>query len=123
MADNSKDNNINEQVFRPWGYYRVIAKGDGYEVKVIHVNQGGQLSVQSHNHRAEHWVVAFGKAKARSGDKTFELEVGQSLDITVHAIHSLANPFDKDLEIIEVQLGALLSEDDIIRYSDIYGRA
>lgn len=112
-----------DNVIRPWGYFRVISEGKNYAVKIIHVNVGQQLSVQSHNHRAEHWVVASGRAKVLLNDKEAILEVGQSIDIPIKAVHSLGNPFDKDVEIIELQMGKIISEDDIIRYSDIYGRS
>ena len=111
-----KNSTIGENITRPWGFYRVIAQGKNYASKVIHVNIGERLSVQSHNHRAEHWVVACGRAKV------LFLEVGQSVDIPVKTIHSLANPYEEDLEIIELQMGEIISEDDITRYSDIYGR-
>jgi len=113
---------IGENIIRPWGFYRVIAQGKGYAAKVIHVNLGQKLSVQSHNYRSEHWVVACGSAHVLLNDKEMTLDVGQSIDIPVKAIHSLSNTTDKDLEIIELQMGEIISEDDITRYSDIYGR-
>ena len=116
-------NKITENIKRPWGYFRVIAQGKNYAAKVIHVNSGQKLSVQSHNHRSEHWVVACGTAKVLLGDNEFILNVGQSVDIPVQTVHSLANPFKEPLEIIELQMGEIISEEDIIRYSDIYGRA
>lgn len=117
-----KTDKIGENITRPWGYYRVIAQGKNYAAKVIHVNSGQKLSVQSHNHRSEHWVVAFGTAQVLIEDKELILNIGQSIDIPVKAIHSLSNPTNTDLEIIELQMGEIISEDDIIRYSDIYGR-
>ena len=111
-----------EKTERPWGYYQVITQGNNYAVKVLHVNIGQKLSVQSHNHRSEHWVVACGKAQVVLNDKTLVLEVGQSIDIPVKAIHSLQNPFNEELEVVELQMGENISEDDIVRYSDIYGR-
>lgn len=113
---------IGENINRPWGLYRVIAQGKNYSVKVIQVNPAQRLSVQSHNHRSEHWVVALGKAQVLIDDKEMILEVGQSIDIPVKTIHSLCNPSEEVLEIIELQMGDIISEDDIIRYSDIYGR-
>lgn len=107
---------------RPWGYYKVIEQGEKYCVKIIHVNVGQKLSVQSHNYRSEHWVVASGKAYVILDENEFNLDVGQSADIPVKAVHSLQNPFEQDLEIVELQMGEIISEDDIIRYSDIYGR-
>ena len=114
--------NLHEKEFRPWGYYTVIEEGDGYIVKIIHVNKGQRLSLQSHNHRSEHWVVLSGVAKVVLDKNVAKLNVGQSIDIPLHAHHSLQNPYENDLEILEIQLGDLLSEDDIIRYEDIYGR-
>ncbi len=109
-------------VFRPWGFYTNICENKGYLVKRILVNPKQALSIQSHNHRAEHWTVIKGKAKVILDNNEHILEIGQSIDIPLKAIHSLQNPFDDDLEIIEVQMGDILLEEDIIRYSDIYGR-
>ena len=109
-------------VMRPWGFFKVIADGHGYATKVLHVNPGEKLSVQSHNHRSEHWVVAMGTAKVLIDGKEHILNKGESIDIPLKAVHSLQNPYEDDLEIIELQLGDILSEDDIIRYEDIYGR-
>lgn len=114
---------VHKTVYRPWGFYTVIAEGKGFQTKLIHVNVGQKLSVQSHNHRSEHWVVLSGMAKVVLEGKEHILSPGHSIDIPVKAIHSLQNPFDEDIEIIEVQKGDILSEDDIIRYEDIYGRA
>lgn len=111
-----------EKVVRPWGYFINLASGDGYLTKVIHVNPSGKLSVQSHNHRSEHWFVVKGTAKVLLDKQEFVLNIGDSIDIPLKAIHSLQNPYETDLEIIEIQQGDLLSEDDIIRYEDIYGR-
>lgn len=113
---------IHKTVYRPWGFYTVIAQGDGFLSKIIHVNSGQKLSVQSHNHRSEHWVVLTGTAKVVLEANERILSPGHSVDIPVKAIHSLQNPYKEDLEIIEVQKGDILAEDDIIRYEDIYGR-
>lgn len=113
---------VHKTVYRPWGFYTVIAEGKGFQTKIIHVNIGQKLSVQSHNHRSEHWVVLSGMAKVVLEGKDHILSPGHSIDIGVKAIHSLQNPFEEDLEIIEIQKGDILSEDDIIRYEDIYGR-
>lgn len=107
---------------RPWGFYKVIAEGKNFKTKIIHVNAGQKLSVQSHNYRSEHWIVVTGIANVILNDKEFILNIGQNIDINVNDIHSLANNTNDDLEIIEVQMGEILSEEDIIRYSDIYGR-
>lgn len=113
---------VHKTVYRPWGFYTVIAQGKGFQSKIIHVNQGQKLSVQSHNFRSEHWVVLTGTAKVILEGKDMILSPGHSVDIPVKAIHSLQNPFNEDLEIIEVQKGDLLIEEDIIRYEDMYGR-
>lgn len=113
---------VHKTVYRPWGFYTVIAEGKGFQTKIIHVNVGQKLSVQSHNHRSEHWVVLSGMAKVVLEGKDHILSPGHSIDIDVKAIHSLQNPFEEDLEIIEIQKGDILSEDDIIRYEDMYGR-
>lgn len=107
---------------RPWGYYINIADGDNYLVKIIHVNVGGKLSVQSHNHRCEHWTVVRGTANVILNKDELTLTEGESIDIPLKAVHSLQNPYESELEVIEIQRGDLLSEDDIIRYEDIYGR-
>ena len=113
---------VHKTVYRPWGFYTVIAEGKGFQTKLIHVNQGQKLSVQSHNHRSEHWVVLSGMAKVVLEGQDHILSPGHSIDIAVKAIHSLQNPYEGDLEIIEIQKGDILSEDDIIRYEDMYGR-
>lgn len=126
MKKSDKQNNshqIYETVYRPWGFYTVIAQGEGYLVKIIHVNQGQKLSVQSHNYRSEHWVVLRGKASVILEKEQSLMLPGQSIDIPLKAIHSLQNPFDEDLEVLEVQKGKRLIEEDIIRYEDMYGRA
>ena len=113
---------VHKTVYRPWGFYTVIAEGKGFQTKIIHVNKGQKLSVQSHEHRSEHWVVLSGMAKVVLEGKDHILSPGHSIDIPVKAIHSLQNPFEEDIEIIEVQKGDILSEDDIVRYEDMYGR-
>lgn len=113
---------IHKTVYRPWGYYTVLAQGKGFLTKIIHVNSGQKLSVQSHNHRSEHWVVLSGTANVVLESKEHILKQGNSIDIPLKAVHSLQNPYEEDLEIIEVQLGELLIEDDIVRYEDMYGR-
>ena len=113
---------VHKTVYRPWGFYTVIAQGKGFITKIIHVNPGQKLSLQSHNHRSEHWVVLSGIALVKLDGKDYTLSPGHSVDIPVKAIHSLQNPYDEDLEIIEVQKGEILLEEDIIRYEDMYGR-
>ncbi len=119
---NSEACMVHKTVYRPWGFYTVIAQGKGFATKLIHVNKGQKLSLQSHNHRSEHWVVLSGTAKVILDDKELILTSGKSVDIAVKAVHSLQNPFDEDIEIIEVQKGDILIEEDIIRYEDMYGR-
>ena len=97
--------------------------GEGYQVKRITVNPGGKLSLQLHHHRAEHWVVVSGSAQVTKGDETFLLSENQSTYIPIGVIHALENPYDAPLEIIEVQSGSYLGEDDIVRISDNYGRS
>ena len=113
---------LHKTVFRPWGYYTCLAEGEGYLTKVIGVAPKQKLSIQSHNHRSEHWVVLEGKALVILNDEEHYLEAGQSIDIPLQAKHSLQNPYEKELKIIEVQKGDYISEDDIIRYEDVYGR-
>ena len=113
---------VHKTVYRPWGYYTVLAQGDGFLTKLIQVNPGQKLSVQSHNHRSEHWVVLSGTAKVVLEGKELILSPGHSVDIAVKAIHSLQNPYKENLQIIEVQKGDLLVEEDIVRYEDMYGR-
>ncbi len=113
---------VHKTVYRPWGFYTVIAQGDGFLTKIIHVNPGQKLSVQSHNYRSEHWVILSGTAKVVLEGKELILSPGHSIDIPLKAIHSLQNPYDEDIEIIEVQKGDPLLEEDIIRYEDMYGR-
>ncbi|MGN0015601.1 MAG: mannose-1-phosphate guanylyltransferase/mannose-6-phosphate isomerase [Candidatus Gastranaerophilaceae bacterium] len=120
--EDDKAHLVHKTVFRPWGWYTCLAEGAGYLTKVICVSPGQKLSIQSHNHRSEHWVVLEGKAKIVLDDKDCFFEPGQSVDIPVKMKHSLQNPYDTDLKIIEVQKGDYISEDDIIRYEDVYGR-
>lgn len=110
------------EVYRPWGKYDSIDNGDRYQVKRITVKPGAKLSVQMHHHRAEHWVVVSGTAKVTNGDKTLIMSENESTYIPVGVIHALENPGKDLLEIIEVQSGSYLGEDDIVRFEDIYGR-
>lgn len=107
---------------RPWGAYHVLDQGDGYKVKRIEVNPGGRLSLQSHKHRGEHWTVVRGTATVTVNDKVLTLHVAEATFIPLGAKHRLENLTNSPLEIIEVQLGAYVEEDDIIRYDDIYNR-
>ena len=111
------------QVYRPWGKYDSIDNGDRYQVKCITVNPGAKLSVQMHHHRAEHWVVVSGTAKVTNGDKTYLVTENESTYIPIGQVHALENPGVVPLEMIEVQSGSYLGEDDIVRFEDKYGRA
>jgi len=112
------------KVYRPWGWYDSIDTGDRFQVKRIQVKPGARLSVQMHNHRAEHWVVVRGVAEVLNGDETMLLNENQSTYIPIGATHALRNPSETQvLEIIEVQSGSYLGEDDIVRFEDNYGRA
>ncbi len=111
------------RVIRPWGSYEGLAMSEGYQVKRIIVNPGGILSLQSHYKRAEHWVVVSGVAKVCIGEEELTLKAGQATYIPLEAKHRLANEGDEPLVLIEVQCGAYLGEDDIVRYEDVYGRA
>ena len=113
---------LHREVYRPWGKYDSIDNGDRYQAKLITVNPGAKLSVQMHHHRAEHWVVVSGTAKVRNGDNTFLLAENESTYIPVGVVHALENPGKVKLELIEVQVGAYLGEDDIVRFDDQYGR-
>lgn len=111
------------QVHRPWGWYDGIAAGPRFQVKRILVRPGQSLSLQMHHHRAEHWIVVSGTAEVTCGDRTMLLSENQSTYIPLGEVHRLANPGTIPLEIIEVQSGSYLGEDDIVRFDDIYGRA
>ncbi len=113
---------VHTTVYRPWGYYTVLNQGEGYLTKMICVSSHGQLSLQSHNFRSEHWVVLSGTARVTLDNKNYILKPGSSIDIPVKVKHSLGNPYKEELKIIEVQKGDKLVEEDIIRYKDIYGR-
>ena len=110
-------------VHRPWGHYRTVDSGQGFQVKRIVVNPGGRLSLQRHARRAEHWVVVAGTAEVTVGEETRRLGPTESVMIPLGASHRLANPGDTPLHLIEVQSGAYVGEDDIERLDDAYGRA
>lgn len=111
------------EVYRPWGVYDSIDQGERYQVKRITVKPGAKLSVQMHHHRAEHWIVVSGAAKVTNGDKTYLVTENQSTFIPIGQIHALENPGVIPLELIEVQSGSYLGEDDIVRFEDKYGRS
>jgi mannose-1-phosphate guanylyltransferase len=110
------------EVFRPWGKFESISSGNSYQVKKLTVKPGAKLSLQKHQHRAEHWVVVSGTAKVTKGQQEILLAENQSTYISVGEVHSLENPGQEDLELIEVQSGSYLGEDDIIRLEDRYSR-
>jgi len=110
-------------VHRPWRTYTVLQEGSGFKLKRIEVKPGARLSLQSHKHRSEHWVVVSGKALVTNGDELIELEVNQSTYIPLGNKHRLKNPGSEKLILIKVQCGEYLGKDDIVRYEDIYGRS
>ena len=121
-ADKRNEFESHREVYRPWGGYDSIDQGSRYQVKRITVNPGAKLSVQMHHHRAEHWIVVSGVAKVTNGDKTYLVTENQSTFIPIGHIHALENPGKILLELIEVQSGSYLGEDDIVRFEDRYGR-
>ena len=114
---------LHRKVNRPWGWYDSIDAGERFKVKRIQVSPGASLSLQKHHHRAEHWIVVKGTAKITNGDKVLLLSENQSTYIPLGEVHRLVNPGTIPLEIIEVQSGSYLGEDDIVRFEDTYGRA
>jgi mannose-1-phosphate guanylyltransferase/mannose-6-phosphate isomerase len=113
---------LHREVHRPWGSYDSVDVGDGFQVKRIKVKPGATLSLQSHTRRAEHWIVVRGTARVTRNNDLFELHANQSTYIPIGAKHRLENPGQEMLELIEVQSGDYLGEDDIVRYEDVYGR-
>jgi mannose-1-phosphate guanylyltransferase/mannose-6-phosphate isomerase len=109
-------------VFRPWGSYDSVDNGARFQVKRIIVKPGAALSLQMHYHRAEHWIVVSGTAKVTKGSETLLLSENESTYIPLGTTHRLENPGRVDLEMIEVQSGSYLGEDDIVRFEDVYGR-
>ena len=116
------EHSAHRKVHRPWGWYDSIDTGERFQVKRIMVKPGASLSLQKHHHRAEHWIVVKGTAEVTCGDKKLLLTENQSTYIPLGEVHRLANPGKVPLEIIEVQSGSYLGEDDIVRYEDTYGR-
>jgi mannose-1-phosphate guanylyltransferase/mannose-6-phosphate isomerase len=121
-AQQREEKNLHRKVARPWGWYDSVDEGDRFKVKRIQVKPGASLSLQMHHHRAEHWIVVKGTAQITNGDKVIVLTENQSTYIPQGQVHRLANPGTTPLEIIEVQSGSYLGEDDIVRYEDNYGR-
>jgi mannose-1-phosphate guanylyltransferase/mannose-6-phosphate isomerase len=117
------EHTLHRKVHRPWGWYDSIDSGARFQVKRIMVKPGASLSLQMHHHRAEHWIVVSGTAEIVNGEQTILLSENQSTYIPIGQTHRLANPGKVPLEIIEVQSGAYLGEDDIVRFEDTYGRS
>jgi mannose-1-phosphate guanylyltransferase/mannose-6-phosphate isomerase len=122
-ADERGEQTLHRKVHRPWGWYDSIDQGPRFQVKRIMVKPGASLSLQKHHHRAEHWIVVSGTAEVTNGDKVILLGENQSTYIPLGEVHRLANPGKLPLEIIEVQSGSYLGEDDIVRFEDTYGRS
>jgi mannose-1-phosphate guanylyltransferase/mannose-6-phosphate isomerase len=117
-----EEHSLHRKVHRPWGWYDSIDEGSHFKVKRIQVKPGASLSLQKHHHRAEHWIVVKGTAEITIGSKVLTLTENQSTYIPLGEVHRLANPGTTPLEIIEVQSGSYLGEDDIVRFEDAYGR-
>jgi mannose-1-phosphate guanylyltransferase / mannose-6-phosphate isomerase len=116
------EHSLHREVFRPWGSYDSLENGQRFQVKSLRVKPGGQLSLQLHHHRAEHWIIVSGTARITRGDEVFLLEENQSTYIPLGVKHRIENPGKIPLHIIEVQSGSYLGEDDIVRFQDRYGR-
>jgi mannose-1-phosphate guanylyltransferase/mannose-6-phosphate isomerase len=123
QASGRQEPDLHRQVHRPWGWYDSLDFGSRFQVKRIMVKPGAALSLQMHHHRAEHWIVVSGTAEVTVGDKVMLLSENQSTYIPLGQTHRLANPGKVPLEIIEVQSGSYLGEDDIVRFQDTYGRS
>lgn len=121
-AENRSETALHRRVYRPWGSYEGVDSAPRFQVKRITVKPGGCLSLQMHHHRAEHWVVVSGTARVTVGDKVLTVSENQSTYIPVGEKHRLENPGIIDLELIEIQTGPYLGEDDIVRFDDVYGR-
>jgi len=122
QATQREEHTLHRKVHRPWGWYDSIDEGGRFKVKRIQVKPGASLSLQKHHHRAEHWIVVKGTAEITNGDRVLLLTENQSTYIPLGEVHRLANPGTIPLEIIEVQSGSYLGEDDIVRFEDHYGR-
>ena len=122
-AQKREEKNLHRKVARPWGWYDSVDEGERFKVKRIQVKPGASLSLQMHHHRAEHWIVVKGIAEITNGDQVITLTENQSTYIPQGQTHRLANPGKTPLEIIEVQSGSYLGEDDIVRFEDTYGRS
>ncbi|MBI3610818.1 MAG: mannose-1-phosphate guanylyltransferase/mannose-6-phosphate isomerase [Nitrospirae bacterium] len=119
---NAEEHQVHRTVWRPWGGFTVLENGEGYKIKRIMVNPQARLSLQLHHRRSEHWVVVAGTARVACGERVYDLKVNESTYIPMNTKHRLENPGAKPLQIIEVQNGDYLGEDDIVRFQDDYGR-
>ncbi len=122
-ADKRSEADIHKTVYRPWGHYHSVDNGERYQTKRIVVKPGAKLSLQKHHHRAEHWIVVKGTAKITKGEESMLLTENESTYIPLGTTHRLENPGVIPLEMVEVQSGSYLGEDDIIRFNDNYGRS
>jgi len=122
-SDARSEPELHRKVHRPWGWYDSIDEGSNFKVKRIMVKPGASISLQKHHHRAEHWIVVKGRGQVTCDDQVLELGPNQSTYIPLGSVHRLANPGQEPLEIVEVQSGSYLGEDDIVRFEDHYGRA
>jgi len=123
LKDSGRDESkMHRQVYRPWGSYEGIDAGSRFQVKRLSVKPGAQLSLQMHHHRAEHWIIVKGTARVTCGDQVFTLHENESTYIPIGEKHRLENPGNIPLEVIEIQSGSYLGEDDIVRYEDVYDR-
>ena len=122
LKSESEETTTSTEVQKPWGFYRSLTKEDGYQVKKLFIRPGESLSLQRHKHRAEHWVIINGKGVVTCGAKKITLTKNENIFISAGQKHRVANPFSENLEIIEVQVGDYLEEDDIERFEDEYGR-
>jgi mannose-1-phosphate guanylyltransferase/mannose-6-phosphate isomerase len=122
-AQDRPEASLHARVYRPWGSYESLIVSDRFQVKRIVVTPGQTLSLQMHHHRAEHWIIVAGTAEVTCEDKVFMLGEDESTYIPLGHKHRLANPGKIPLELIEVQSGTYLGEDDIVRFEDVYGRS
>ena len=121
-ASGSERHHAHLKVFRPWGSYQCLDAGERFQVKQLTVKPGGRLSLQMHQHRAEHWVVVSGTARVTRGEEVFDLGPNESTYIPVGSLHRLENPASEVLRVIEIQSGSYLGEDNFERFDDVYGR-
>ena len=123
QSDIRDEGDVHRKVYRPWGWYDSILYGNSFQVKKLHINPGGKLSLQMHYKRAEHWIVVNGVATVINGDQELTLTQEQSTYIPIKTVHCLENQTNEPLEVVEVQSGKYLGEDDILRFSDNYNRS